>query len=139
MCDISSLLLLSLGTAHREHLTATPQFLSERERRSPSITTVEMEGRLKSWVLIFIHWGQNFWRKWFNSGMQSNKQWLVLDYYVTSLIYKAKKSYLPDAHTSDHCANQSQLPRKDSLLSTPSSWIKLHFFILAVYSLCDLF
>lgn len=48
MCDISSLLLLSLGTAHGEHLTATPQFLSERERRSPSITTVEMEGRLKS-------------------------------------------------------------------------------------------
>lgn len=47
MYDISSLLLLSLGTAHGEHLTATPQFLSERERRSPSITTVEMEGRLQ--------------------------------------------------------------------------------------------
>ena len=48
VCNISSLLLLSLGTAHGEHLTATPQFLSERERRSPSITAVEMEERLKS-------------------------------------------------------------------------------------------
>ena len=55
MYDISSLLLLSLGTAHGEHLTATPQFLSERERRSPFITAVEMEERLKSRVLIFIH------------------------------------------------------------------------------------
>ena len=48
MYDMSSLLLLSLGTAHGEHLTATPQFLSERERRSPSIIAVKMEGRIKS-------------------------------------------------------------------------------------------